>query len=93
MWRWWEGEEGGHALERMKSPPKKKKDQKKPLVEEEKEEDEGERGGGVAVLVYDLQGEPKMFHLLCVCVCGFQIPESPVPSRGMLMTSVSMKSC
>lgn len=79
------GGRGGHTLERM-NPPQEKQN---PLVVE-KEEEEEERGGGVMFMVYDLQGEPRMFRFFCVV----QIPESPVPSRGMLMTSSpAMQSC
>lgn len=34
----------------------------------EKEEEEEERGGGFMVMVYDLQGEPKMFRFFLVRV-------------------------
>lgn len=71
---------GGVTLLRGWSPLKTKQ---KPLVVE-KEEGEEERGGGVVFMVYDLQGEPRTFRFLRV----LQIPESPVPSRAMLITNM-----
>lgn len=48
--------------------------------------------GGAWAMVYDLQGEPGM-SCFSVGACPFQIPCSPVPSRGMAITSLSIKSC
>lgn len=72
---------GGVTLWRRRKPLQKKQKRKGGRW--------GREGSGVVVMVYDLQGETKMFCFFCV----FQISESPVPSCAMLMTSLSMKLC
>lgn len=68
----------GHTLKRTNPPPEEKESSSVGKEEEE------ERERGFVVVVCDLQGEPKM------SACVFQ---SPVLSRGMLMTSPAVEPC
>lgn len=70
----------GHTLKSTIPPPEEKESSSVGKEEEEEEE----RGRGFVVVVCDLQGEPKM----SACVL-----QSPVLSRGMLMTSPAVKPC
>lgn len=74
------GRGGGHTLERMNPPPGRKK---------KSFSGKRRRGeGGLWLWFMTSKLSQKMF-----LVRVFQIPESPVLSRGMLMTSPAVISC